>query len=240
MEIVCLIITNLPGTRVVYDDLHRQWMRYINVNPKIKAYFIMFDDTIHEDYVLDNDNNTIVFKGTETYRPGIYDKTILAMKIVLTRPEFSDVKYVIRTNISAFWIWDRLIAFLKDKSRTNYLSTGFIMDTHSTLCPHGSNMIISRDVVSKFINDLDIPDKDIIADDVLLGILCKKYNITIIKYDWLVTTHIINPKDYSNPIKNIGKNVFIVRNNLLDPKLRDLYEAKKYEMLVDEFYNLSS
>jgi hypothetical protein len=236
MTILCLIIANPVGTRVVYDDLRRQWLRYMNLYSDIKAYFILFDKNLNCKYKIDNESNSILLKGNESYTPGIYEKTILAMHACLSSLEFSDVDYVIRTNISAFWIWNRLLRFLKDKPRENYVSTGFIMDKCNTLCPHGSNMILSRDVAIKFTDNFNIPDKERIPDDILLGMLCKKYNITIHIYKWLVTTHIIAPNDYTETIENIDKDVFMIRNNLLDPKMRDLYEGKKYKMLVDRFY----
>ena len=114
MKVLCLIIANALPHSVVYDGLHEEWLRYMNIDSEIKSYFITFDNKLESDYKIDNEKSTILFKGNESYVPGIYEKTILAMKICLSLPEFSDVKYVIRTNISSFWIWDRLLAFLEN------------------------------------------------------------------------------------------------------------------------------
>jgi hypothetical protein len=232
-KILVLIISNKPKTRVVYDDLKRQWLRYMNLESKIKPFFIILDE-IEEEYIINE--NDLIMKGTESYTPGIYEKTILAMKILLNLPEFSRIKYVVRTNISAFWIWDRLLKFVEDKPTENYCATGLIMDKFNVLSPHGSNMIFSKDVALKFSNEYDSNEKNIFPDDIVFGYLCKKYNIKIEKYDWVCSSHIINPKDYLEFINEVPDNIFIIRNNILDPKLRDMYEAKKYKMLVDKFY----
>lgn len=74
------------------------------------------------------------------------------MKICLDSDEYKDVKFFIRTNISSFWIWDRLLEFLQRAS------SGLLMKKHCRNwdSPHGSNMILSRDVVIliNFINSI--------------------------------------------------------------------------------------
>lgn len=234
--LIFLVIANKPKTRVVYDDLRIQWLRYINSNKTIKVFFLTLDN-IREDYIINN--NDLILKGNESYTPGIYEKTILGMKILLNLPEYSNVKYVIRTNISAFWIFDRLLKFLEDKPLINYCSTGHIMYKFDIFSPHGSNVIFSRDVALKFSNDYDHDKKHLYPDDIILGFLCEKYGIEIKKYNWCVSTHIINPNDYLGFINDIPEHIFTVRNNLLDPKLRDMHEGNKYKMLVDKFYSLT-
>jgi hypothetical protein len=232
MKILNIIIANfLPG---VYSDLVTEWKRYMNSNPEIRSLFIVYDSTISSLYTLTE--NTLTIRGEDSYVPGIYEKTIFAIKVCLSLPEFSNVEYVIRTNLSSFWIWNRLIKFLDDKPKTGYVSTGHIMDVFNVLAPHGSNFIMSRDIALKFSEDYDVSEKFTHPDDVMFGFLCKKHNITINKYNWCVSSHIINPDEYPEFIRCIGEEIFTIRNNLLDPVKRTLYEGKKYKMLVDTFY----
>jgi hypothetical protein len=233
VSIIILVISTKPRYRVVYDDLKLQWLRYVNSSSSIKVFFLTLDN-IQEDYIIDG--NDFVMKGVESYTPGIYEKTILGMKILLNLPEYSNIKYVIRTNISSFWIFDRLLKFLEDKPLIDYCSTGHIMQKFDVFSPHGSNMIFSKDVALKFSNEVEHDKKHSYPDDIVIGFLCRKYNIEIKKYDWCVSTHIINPDDYLGFINNISEDVITVRNNILDPKLRDMYEPTKYKMLVDHYY----
>ena len=73
-KVLVLIIANKPKTRIVYDDLKRQWLRYMNLESSITPFFIIFDE-IKEDYIINE--NDLIIKGTESYTPGIYEKTIL-------------------------------------------------------------------------------------------------------------------------------------------------------------------
>ena len=232
--ILVLIICHKSTNIQVYCKLKKQWQRYMNLDKRVKVFFMIRDNDITSDYIIFK--NHIVIKGEESYTPGIYEKTIFSMKILLNLPEFSRIKYVIRTNISAFWIWDRLLKFVEDKPTENYCASGLIMDKFDILSPHGSNMIFSKDVALKFSNEYDLNEKNIYPDDIVLGYLCKKYNIKIQKYDWCVTSHIINNYEYVDFIKQIPDNIFTIRNNILDPKLRDIYEGLKYKILTDHYY----
>ena len=231
MKVLNLIIANFqPG---VYEQLVTQWRRYMNVDPDVRSLFLVFDPALKTDYVLTED--TMTLKGTDSYVPGIYDKSIRSMKICLSLPEFSDVKYVIRSNLSSFWIWSRLHTFLQTAPDTKYIASGHIMDVYGYLAPQGSNIIMSRDVALSFSNELHHPEKSL-PDDVVFGVLCKKYGIHIQKYDWCVSTHIIRPSQYPSFIETIAPNIFTIRNNLLDPDDRVRYEGVKYKILVDTFY----
>jgi len=206
----------------------------MNVDPEVRSLFLIFDPTLKSDYLLSDD--TLTLKGTDSYVPGIYDKSIRAMKICLSLPEFSEVTYVIRSNLSSFWIWCRLHTFLKDAPSKQYVASGHIMNVYGYLAPQGSNIIMSRDVALSFSNELNHPQKSL-PDDVVFGVLCKKYDIPIQKYDWCVSTHIIQPAEYPPFIDTIAPNIFTIRNNLLNPDDRNKYEGLKYKMLVDTFYN---
>jgi hypothetical protein len=241
MKIVLLIITNSPkdytpftniqNINGVYYKLHKQWIRYMNSNPNIQCFFITLTPNITSEFLIDG--NTLWIKGTESYVPGIYEKTIKALKICL---ELSDAQYFIRTNLSSFWIFDRLISFLTNASKENYISSGHVCELENIHGPHGSNFIMSRDVAEKFSSDFDISEKSKFPDDIVFGLLCKKYDLIIQKYEWCVSTHIENPEVYPEFIKNINPLVFTIRNNLLNPEMRFKYEAKKYEILIDTFY----
>jgi hypothetical protein len=232
MKVLNLIIVNF--NHIIYDSLAEEWRRYMNSNTQVRSLFLVLDPTINKEYILTED--AITLKGTDSYVPGIYEKTIHSMKICLSLPEFSDIDYVIRTNVSSFWIWDRLLKFLSNTPRSNYLSTGHIMDKFGVLSPHGSNFIMSRDIALKFSDEYCISEKTKYPDDIVFGFLCKKYNINIEKYNWCVSTHIIDPEQYHEFIKTIDVDIFTIRNNLLDPNHRILYEKRKYKMLVDMFY----
>ena len=74
-EIVCFIISNglynpkiNPSVKNSKDPLlvlqqsqKEIWSKYMNINPRIKSYFIEYDENLTEDFKEDED--TIYFKG---------------------------------------------------------------------------------------------------------------------------------------------------------------------------------
>jgi hypothetical protein len=237
MLVINLIIAR---TGIFEESLMKQWRRYMNKNPNIKSFFIMLDNKISEEYILTGD--TIIMKGYESNVPGIYQKTLRAMKICLEKKEYNDVKYFIRTNISSFWIWDRLLKFLKDVPTNNYAGTGHIMIKidRNWDSPTGSNMILSRDIVKLLINHYDYADAKNVADDVAIGGVLNKCSVLLKKYPWFVCIDALDPKNVRNTImqviNTIPEDVFTIRNNLSSLKLRNEHEEYTYSKLVDKFY----
>lgn len=218
------------------------WRRYMNINPLIKSYFVMHDPALEEEYIITDD--TIVIKGKECHVPGIYLKTVNAIKLCLDKPEFDTIQYVIRTNISSFWIWDRLLNYLETQESSNFAASGHVMvkrdrDWDS---PHGSNMVLSRDVALLLTQHLE--DEFIMkqADDIAIGGVLNVHSIIPKSYSWYVLLEHIDVQKFDDTIHNgidsIPGNIFTLRNNMSDPVYRKLYEVTSYDLLIDKFYRI--
>ena len=236
MLVINLIISQ---TSSFEDSLMKQWRRYMNINPNIKSFFIMLDNTLSEEYIMTED--AIIMRGKESHVPGIYEKTLRAMKICLEKEEYNGVKYFIRTNISSFWIWDRLLEFLKETPSNNYASSGLVMvkRDRNWNSPHGSNMILSRDVVELITRHYD-DDVKKEADDIAIGGVLDKHSIPVVSYPWFECMRYLDINNIRNTIMQvigiIPKNVFTLRNNLSCPQLRSAHEEYTYSKLIDTFY----
>ena len=79
--ILVLIICHKSTNIQVYCKLKKQWQRYMNLDKRVKVFFMIRDNDITSDYIIFK--NHIVIKGEESYTPGIYEKTIFSMKILL-------------------------------------------------------------------------------------------------------------------------------------------------------------
>jgi hypothetical protein len=236
MKIINLIITNSSGN--LYPALMRQWRRYMNLNSNIKSFFIEMKSELNVDHIITDDS--IILKGNESYVPGIYEKTLRAIKICLELPEFNHVNYFIRTNISSFWIWDRLLKFIESLPTENYAGSGLVMENRDRLwnSPHGSNMILTRDVVKILINNYNHEYRKE-ADDIAIGGILNLYSIKVNKYPWYVISDHISQDISGDIIKTISKipdNVFTIRNNLSITDIRHSFEVYTYETLVNTFY----
>jgi len=232
---IIIIVFTSPG--VLYENLKKQWLRYCNLNPNIKVFFLSLSENIDDEYIMSK--NEILIRGTESLVPGIYEKTIRCFQVLLAKEEYDEVNFFVRSNISSFWILDRLEKFLSTAPVKKYVGTGFIAASHEKIIyPQGSGFILSRDVVKLFSLELHNKNVKILPDDVAFGALCKKHNISISIYPWNVTSHVTDPDSYIKYIERIPENVITIRNKITQPLLRLKYEAKKYSILLNYFYNL--
>ena len=86
------------------------WKSYMNSDPNILSLFVRYDNTIIEDKLSDSNKNLLLIKGIEKYEcQSIYDKTINAFKFC---EKHYNYRYIVRTNISSFWVFDSLLNFL--------------------------------------------------------------------------------------------------------------------------------
>jgi len=224
--------TGIQDVNGVYFELHQQWLRYMNSNPEITVFFITLTRNIDKEYIIEG--NTMWIKGTESFTPGIYEKTVRAMRIC---SELFQYDYIIRTNISTFWIFDRLLKFLENAPKEDYIASGHLMDLFGFISPHGSNMILSKDVATRFIYEYNAPEKTKYADDVMMGVLCKRFGLKSVKgYPWAVVPGRMNKDQFLKFIETIGDDVFVVRNAIKIPAARFECEAINYGLLIDKFY----
>ena len=96
----------------IYSFNREIWKKYMNINPSILCLFIRYEN-ITEKYILNKETNTLYIKGSESSNGfDIYLKTLLAFKFINEKFYFD---YVIRTNLSSFWIFDNLIKFIGER-----------------------------------------------------------------------------------------------------------------------------
>ena len=111
LKILVLIIASdqVP----LFEEFQKTWRAYMQEDPEhVEAYFIKGDPTLSQSYEIRGD--TIWSRTEEGYVPesaGILNKTILSMKALLPKIRKSD--YVLRTNLSSFFVFPRLLKFLE-------------------------------------------------------------------------------------------------------------------------------
>jgi len=234
MKVLNLIIASIDEP--YYVSLMKEWRRYMNAHPDVMSYFIRFDKEAcgEEDYVTDELTNTLFLRGDDGYIPEIYDKTSLAIKILLSLPAYAEVNYVVRTNLSSFWIWDNLVTSLREMSSNRFISAVIGDVNHGQ--PSGCGMVMSRDVAQLWANNFDYPMKRRTFDDVAFGRLLAEEQVPIVpagRFD--IEAH----HSFPAVIETIRlSKVYHVRNKIhWDQGLRKSgREAENYAMLIDTFY----
>jgi hypothetical protein len=230
-RILVLVVYNENADHYItlYKNLKQQWLRYMNSNPIVKSYFICMKEDLEQEHLVTED--TVFIRGTESYIPGIHIKSCESIKILLNKPEFSDVEYVVRTNISSFWIWNRLIHYLKDIPKANVMISHFLETPHTGIFPWGCGFIMSRDVALIYTQNANHPLSKIKPDDVFVGSMVSEHNII------RISSPIYNVSDFhkefiDSNLSKIPTNVFHIRNNYMSFESRLRYEVESYSKLI--------
>ena len=191
-KIIILIISS--GNHNEYKQMHAIWEKYMNTHKNIIAFFIENDESLNQEVVIDKDKNTIYCKGTESYVPGILNKTIKSINYCLQNFDFD---YIYRTNLSSVLNLDKLYSYLQNNT-VDY--AGQHMGTFIS----GSGIILSKEACKKLIVDKSLID-NMEPDDVALGqTLSKFYEMKNIEFYALANLYdeifINNNYDNINPI----------------------------------------
>jgi hypothetical protein len=121
----------------------------------------------------------IIHPGKPTFKPGILSATVDSIHEVFTqRLPGHNAPYVLRSNLSSFWVFKKMIEWLRGLPTSNYF--GGWECKLDVVFPHGSGYLMSRDVAVKFAADgKDGILKYNIPDDVSVGYFLQAHNLTI-------------------------------------------------------------
>jgi hypothetical protein len=162
-KVLVLIIAN--DDKDYYVEEQKIWRSYMHLDREhVEAYFIKGSPELEQPFLIVGDE--IWSKTEETYAPGILNKTILSMEAML--PKLDEFDYVLRTNLSSFYYFPRLLEFLKTLPSTQCYS-GAIGHLHGPF-GSGAGFILSTDLVKMLINNKEqLLDNARFPDDVVIG-----------------------------------------------------------------------
>jgi len=196
-----LIILVIASRGKIYDSLVENYWKYIinYVNFKynnIKIYLLYGNCNI--DNININKDNILHFKDIkENLEPGILLKTIKAFEYIDNKYKYD---FILRTNLSSFFIIDNLIK-LYNGFHKKMLYSGVIGNykNKSKFCS-GAAFFLSRDVIKYILSNKNKINYNII-DDVSIGMLLSINKL--IKFKPLPRFNIINNQKRTNNQKQI-------------------------------------
>jgi hypothetical protein len=222
----------------VYKKLRKVQLEYYNLNPDVRV-FMVYGNLPPEN----PGKNDLVFHDVEeNYYPGMITKTIRAMEYI---EENYDYDFLLRTNISTFWDFKRLLKRIETMPEENCFTGNLRRCTYKQMkSPEyvaGVNLILSRDLVQKIVNDGDV----VCSDD--------------LPEDWALSQYLIDrghkPKhtmpraihfmeNFSHPLNvdSVHKEIEDAKKNNRDHyriksrKNRDLIDAEIANILLYEYY----
>lgn len=209
----------------------------------VQAYFIKGDPEME----LENEivGDTIYSRVTDCYKPGILEKTLCSMEFMLE--EIKRCDYVLRTNLSSFYYFPRLLKFLNTLPKTNCYCAHQWVPFYKDVTKEflnipfgwGAGFILSPDLVEMLVQEKDdlLTQSASIADDVLIGNFFHKREINIIPADFYKFT---NYAEWKRKKEALPPNIFHFRaKKLYSPReLADDYgdECLILSELVEKFY----
>ena len=223
VKVIVYVITSQGD---VYKDLEDMWRKYMDLNARIKCFFIRGDPNLEQEWQISSDGKTIYCRCQENLVPGIIEKSMISLNYLKTDDTYD---YVIRTNISSFWIWDRLLDYLQVAPRHKfYAGRGTEPDFHKHM--QGTNIILSRDLAHLLYENREIVTKLPYPDDVIYWVyLVDRLGIQPVN-DYGICEYI----DYIFPSPERikyevvdNKEIHQVRVKTNDRKVTDLYIHKK-------------
>ena len=146
----------------LYQNFRKVYQAYLDVNPNIKVFLVYGNQ-----YSFIPQEHDLVFDDVEeNYYPGMITKTIRAFEYVESNYDYD---FLVRTNISTFWDFNRLLKRL-DKQPKDRCITGSFRQCPikgGGRSPHyvsGVNLVLSKDLVQEAIKQqhklcsLDLPE----------------------------------------------------------------------------------
>jgi hypothetical protein len=153
----------------IYDvHLNTYWKKtveYCSKNLKQIHFKFIFNNSSLDGIEIPREN-ILNFDRSESFIPGILQKTIDSFEYLLQNIEF---EYLLRTNLSRFWIFDKFLKVL-DTMVPDKVYSGFIGNHRGSLFCSGAGFLLSYDMIQYIIENKNLLNYDIL-DDVSIGML---------------------------------------------------------------------
>ncbi|MBS0656388.1 MAG: hypothetical protein JSR46_11475 [Verrucomicrobia bacterium] len=241
LKLLVLIIAS--DAHPAYIELQNIWRSYMHHDrAHIDAYFIKSDPNLTDPIEVVGD--TIYAKGEECYKPCILKKTLQTMEYA--SKNMSKYDYVLRTNLSSFYVYPRLLEYLKTLPRKNCYAAHALIPAWDVPPPYsgvpfgsGSGFILSSDLVKKLVSHQQevLKNSANIPDDVLIGDFLHKNSIPVIHTPWHAFSSL---DDWLSQKDSLSTEAFQFRAKGLptDRKQEDPYAEELYVLseLCNMFY----
>lgn len=205
IKILVLIIAsdNFP----VYLALQKSWKSYMHSDPThVESYFIRSNPDLPTTTMIEND--IIWSKVTEGWTStgpaclGIVDKTILSIEAML--PRLHEFDYVLRTNLSSFYVFPRLLEELKKLPRKKCYFGSVLGEGIASGC----GFIISTDLARLMVQNKSYFMGNNDHDDVVIGKFLRNQGVKLIPHKRF---DLLSLNDWNAIKKNIPNDAFHFR-----------------------------
>lgn len=225
---------NLP----LYKGLQEIWRSYMHQDPEhFECYFIRSDPELFSEFYVDQD--VIWSRSEESVTPGILNKTLLSLEAML--PRLDQFDYVLRTNLSSFFVFPRLLDFLKNAPQERFycgIHHGYGVQNHEAGWVCGAGILMSTDLAKMLVSHKKrlfnlSPDIWSNIDDVAIADLFAENGVQIVPS---LYREILSLEDWKKMSKRIPKDVFHFRIKTPEPD-RMKVDLFIHSTLLSYFYS---
>ncbi len=176
-ELKVLVLVIASDDKPVYSELQKVWRAYMHLDPQhVEAYFIRSNPDMKAPYDIQGD--VIWCKGKESVIPGVVQKTVLSIECLEER--LHEFDYVLRTNLSSFYVFPELLTFLKSAPRLGYYSALPIIYDFGINFGSGAGFIMSPDVAKLLIKNKKDLFRSRDYDDLAIGKVFYRHGIELL------------------------------------------------------------
>ena len=176
-----IIASDQEGT--VYPELQKLWRTYMHLDrDHFEMYFIKADPNLASEFAIDGD--TLWVKAEENLIPGILNKTIASMQFLFDRIE-TEFDFVLRTNLSSFYVFSRFLKFLETLPKQQcYCAVPFDIigpDHKEVRVGSGAGFTLSTDLVRLLVeNRQNLVANTSNLDDVVIGHFLYDHGVAVL------------------------------------------------------------
>jgi len=231
MKILVLIVAS--DDQQVYLEFQKIWRAYMHLDPDhVEAYFVKANPDLDTQCEIIDD--VIWCKTSTNINPGMLNKTLLAMEYMA--PRLDEFDYVVRTNLSSFYVFPRLFPFLQTLPKTNCYSA--VIGNHNGInFASGCGLIFSPDMIELLVQNKQVLwDQGWFFEDVVLGAFFRDQNIGIIAAS---RADMLTPQDWDRSKYSLPPDIFHFRVKNSDPGRRVIEDIYIQLEMLKMFYNVS-
>ena len=218
-KLILLVIANRSELYDKFVNIYwKKFIEYTNKLGQIKIFLLYGNDNIEP--FNDIKENIIQYNEKDSLIPGILKKTLYAFEYINNNYEFD---YILRTNLSSFFIYDKLIKLIDTFSKTKFLSgplgPTFInlnnqeeYDKKLDYFVSGTAIILSKDLVSDIIN--------------------KKNNLNYSLFDDVAISNLLNTNERINQKRYDITNFTRINKNILNNFFDEITKNNHYHVMI--------
>ena len=226
-DLIILIIAS--DDREVYVAAQSVWRAYMHSHPRIKSFFVRGQ---YENPAVDD----MCFPEIkETWEPGILEKTIAAFRHINLHYNY---KFVLRTNLSSFFVLDRVLKLLESFSEKGLYAGHVVRNEYASGC----GFFMSPDVVAQVVEhagEMNING----FDDAEIGYLVKRLGYQLKATPLFIFDNPMYDKtdmEYQTKLDNVKKDENVHHMRVKSTKGYRLYvDMPIFRDLLSLFYDIT-